>query len=863
MFIKPQPIIDNRKNAIIAFLIFLTTLIVYSLTLARSLSFWDAGEYITCSSILGIPHPPGNPFYILLGRFFTIFGFKFPHAQVVNFLSGLMSALAVMFTYLFTVKLVSMLYKDKKDSFYVYLSGIIAAVYTGYSFTFWTNGIEAEVYSGLAFIITLIVWLTMVWVEKSDNLSHLNILLLIVYIFFLGFGIHQTSLQIAPAVLFIVIYPLLKKNIKSTKFWYRLFIYTFILILVYIVFIQIGKAIQVPALSKYVLALGFLMILFYHLRDRIPDKVWMYALLFIFLGISTHFFLMIRSAHRPFINEGYPHNIELFTDYILRRQYGTTNMFIRRASFLYQIKDQFLNYFSWQFFNAETISNWLKIPGMLVQNISNLIVALFGIGGAYYHFKKNKHSFAYLFAFFFMASLAMVFIMNLSDTEVRERDYFFVTAYNFWTVWMAIGSIGLIEFLRKKSKVLGYIMLILALGLPLFNFASQYHIHDRSKEYVALGYGQNILNSVDKNAIVFTNGDNDTFPVWYAQAVFDPALEEHIPPSYEKLPRDLDNVIRTYQTQPTETTVALIQQAMEFKNEQCHGIRKDVSIANLSLLNTPWYIKQLRDKEGIEFNIPERHIDLCQDSPASVLYPRQIDRDIELKIKGQIPGNEFTVTFKKGTILYVKDLAVLQIIKDNYGKRPIYFAVTTPDVVGFEEHLQNEGMVDRLVPTKGNNQYDLERLITNIDSIYTYRSIFDNTVYKDHNMKRLLNNYGAAFMRASRIFYSTQDYGNAILYMEKSLDFIEGKQRFYYGLSQLYLEAADVLIENNENEAAFAHLENALYYNRYDPGLPQEIFLATTRSGTPEKGINLLKKMAQYQDTTIVNSYIEQLRNMQ
>ena len=136
MVLKPQPVIDNRKNSIIAFAVFLTTLIVYSLTLARSLSFWDAGEYITCSSIFGVPHPPGNPFYIILGRFFTIIGLNLPHAQVVNFLSSLFSDLAVMFTYLFTVKLVSMLYTDKKDSLYVYLSGLIAALYTGYSFIY-------------------------------------------------------------------------------------------------------------------------------------------------------------------------------------------------------------------------------------------------------------------------------------------------------------------------------------------------------------------------------------------------------------------------------------------------------------------------------------------------------------------------------------------------------------------------------------------------------------------------------------------------------------------------------------------------------------------------------------------------------
>ncbi len=157
MYLKPQPFVNKRHNLIIGLLVFLGTLLVYYLTMARSLSFWDAGEYITCSSILGVPHPPGNPFYILLGRFFTILGFSIPHPQIINFLSSLFSALAVMFTYFFTVKFITMWLENQKEAYIAYIGGFIAATYTAFSFTFWTNAIEAEVYAGLAFILNL-VW---------------------------------------------------------------------------------------------------------------------------------------------------------------------------------------------------------------------------------------------------------------------------------------------------------------------------------------------------------------------------------------------------------------------------------------------------------------------------------------------------------------------------------------------------------------------------------------------------------------------------------------------------------------------------------------------------------------------------------
>jgi len=565
--------------------------------------------------------------------------------------------------------------------------------------------------------------------------------------------------------------------------------------------------------------------------------------------------------HRPFINEGYPHTIKLFTDYVLRRQYGVVSMFQRRATFWYQFKDQFLTYFSWQFFHAETLSAAIKVPELFLQFLANLLVTFLGFGGAYYQYKKNKHAFAYFFSLMFMTSIAMVFVMNLSDAEVRERDYFFSTAYNFWTVWMAIGSIGLIDYFRKKNKAVTAIIAVVLLLLPIVNLSSQYFIHDRSREYVALDYGQNILNSVEKDAIIFTNGDNDTFPVWYAQAVYDPAAQEYIPPNKDSLLTDVDNRIYEPSVQPTELTKANIARAMEFKNQQCMGIRKDITIANLSLLNTPWYIHQLIDHEGVEFNIPDSHIDLCQDNPKSVLYPKQVFKDTKLTIKGVIPGDQFSITIPKGTILYVKDLAVIQIIKDNYGKRPIYFAVTTPDAIGFEKHLRNEGMVNRLVASEGKDQFDMERLITNIDSVYSYRAVMDDTVYKDKNMKRLLNNYGAAFMRTSAFAHSQHDYDNAIKYMEKAIDYLEDKSRYNRGLSRLYLEAGYSMLESDEIDKGFSYLDKAVYYDHNEEDLIPAIYQAAVYTEEYDRGIQILAKLIPYQDSTVVNTYIEKMES--
>jgi hypothetical protein len=840
MVLKPQPeLIKKKYHNISALFVFLFSLVVYISTLPRTLQFWDSGEYIACSSILGVPHPPGNPLYILLGRVFSIFSFDYSHAAAVNFLSAVFGVFAVLFTYYITVKLVTMWEYRKGQSYFPYLAGICAALFTAFSNTFWINSLKGEVYSGLAFIINLSILITFIWVEKSRKFSHQNYLVLVLYLLFLGIGIHQTSLQIAPALLFIVVYPYIKENIKTGGFWVKVGIYMIILIIVYLIFQEFGKVWDLPELPKYMFAIGLSLIVYFYMKDKVAPSAWWLAILFITIGFSTHLFLYIRSGLRPFINEGHPHTLRMFTDYILRRQYGPTSFFIRRASLVYQFRDQLLTYFSWQFFNAEILSQWLRIPQAVMQVLSNLLVTILGFSGVIYHYKRNKHSFFYLLALFIMASFAMVFVMNLSDAEVRTREYFFVTAYNMWAIWMGIGVIGLIHLVKKKWRYLQIPVIIILLSLPIINLASNYQINNRSRDFIPAGYGQNILNSLEENAIIFTYGDNDTFPSWYAQAVWDPVITEHIHPARN--------------VQPTERTERLIAEALEYKEDQCEGIRLDVSVANLSLLNTPWYIKQLRDLEGIKFDLPDEHIELCQESPRSALYPRRVPQDTSLRIRGNTPEEDFTVTFPAGSILMTKDLATIQIIRDNYGKRPIYFAVTVPEVPGFAPYLQNEGMVDRLVPTSGRNQIDIERLVTNIDSIYNYIGVFDETVYKDLNTRRLLNNYGAAYFRASQYYHNLNDYEKAVDFMVRGIEFVDGKERFYPGLAQLLTEASYQAVDDDNIERSFEYIEQAIQYDPTETDIIYTIQSIASYTGEFEKGIALLESLKQYQDQRGVN----------
>lgn len=794
--IRPQAIVPQNHNRILAGVLFALTLVVYVTTQARTMSFWDSGEYATCISILGVPHPPGNPFYILFGRaMVALFGWLVPHSVIAAFISCLSSAFAVMFTYLITVKLVSML---KVQAWEAMFAGAVAALYAAFSFTFWMNAIEAEVYSGLVFFVNLILWLTLIWVEKSHDYDHQNILLFIVYLFFLGFCVHQTALQIAPAVLFIVVYPLLREGRTKENFWLKVIGYTIAILAGYFIFGAIGNSMNLDDFDKWGFGLVALIILAYELRDVFSKQYWLMSIGLVFLGLSSHIYLMVRAADRPFINEGHPSTISSFWDYIMRKQYGNTSFVVRRGSFWGdQMNHHFLRYFGMQWFPQGILAPIVNMGQELGKGIGNLFIFLIGIAGAYFQRMRNRHSFNYFFVVILLTTIIMVFVMNLSNAEVRDRDYFFVVGYNMWAIWLGIGSLAVISLLRKKA--VKYALAALLILLPIGNMISQYHVHDRSNEFIALDYGLNFLNSLEENAIIFTNGDNDTFPLWYAQAVADPFAQEHIYPAQDVM--------------PSAKAQEAIQRAMEYKNSCLKGIRKDVSVANLSLLNTPWYIRQLRDKEGILFSYPDDKID--------DLTISRLQNSLEVRgtpaSGGFILSLEETPAWRPNESFYrISDLAVMQIIKDNFGHRPIYFAVTCESYIGFEDYTRNEGMVARLVSTRAKDQENIPRLLKNIDEVYDYRSIDDARVFKDENMRRLVLNYGSGFVRAASHFAEQGDFERAASYIERGRIFIDDEIKLTEFYTTFYSGNKDwEKLDRFVDDVIFKHPEGWRIYISY------------------------------------------------
>jgi hypothetical protein len=205
-------------HKIFAASVFLISLIVYFLTVQPSVSFWDCGEFIASAYSMQVPHPPGTPFFLILGRLFAMIPFVDNIALRINTISILSSAFTVLFLYLAAVKLIINYLKKEPETLIeritLYASSAIGALSLTFSDTFWFNAVEAEVYAHSTFYIAIVTWLLMVWNEKSEEEGSEKYLILIFYLIGLSTGVHLMSVLAIVSVVMVVLF---KKYISDDK----------------------------------------------------------------------------------------------------------------------------------------------------------------------------------------------------------------------------------------------------------------------------------------------------------------------------------------------------------------------------------------------------------------------------------------------------------------------------------------------------------------------------------------------------------------------------------------------------------------------------------------------------------------------
>ncbi len=760
----------HKRNRLIAAAVFFIAFIVYLKTVSRTVSFWDCGEFIATSYILGVPHPPGAPFYTLLGRIFSMLPIPGEIAFRVNLMSVFVASATVLLIYLCVVRLLSTWLDPREgvDQAAIFGGGAVAALSTAFSFSFWSNATEAEVYGLSMFITLLAFWLALCWDDAHKGRTSDRLLLAIAYLFGLGAGVHLQCLLTVPGILILLFTDLMEDRPLGEQ----------ILIAVGLILTPF-MAILLPIGFTFLIGLAILVALMILRPTWRNPWFWICGVLIAGLGYSTYYALVIRSGLNPVIDMNNPETWENFKSFLARQQYGTHNIFPRRGDFLdYQLNIH-IKYFLQQFpyFDVFTGSFRRAVSVYGPQAYETLkfsvIPLLFGIGGALYHAVKDWKRFAAVFAMFALMGIGLVLYLNMPDPEPREREYIFVGAYTFFGFWIGIGAAGLIAALGRGlvSVPLTGLAACLALLLPAGILAKNLYFQDRSGSYIAHDYAYNILQSCEPNAILFTNGDNDTYPLWFLQYV--------------------------------------------------KGIRTDVRVTNLSLIKTPWYIKQLRD---IEPKIPIK-LNNQQIHDEATARPWRDPKDMAiagLSIKADdIPSAQYFSgnTNQRVSVIETHTVMIWWIIQQVNWERPIYFAVTVPshNMAGLRPYLSMEGMAYRLVKSRATGQFDPKRTARNMLNTYRYRGVADSTVYKDPVARRLLGNYLVIFNGLVQANIQGEDYEDAFQVLQQAEKFIPphalDPPESWNLLSEYYRTLAIKFAEVGQAKPALASMEELLRLN--------------------------------------------------
>ncbi len=399
----------------------------------------------------------------------------------------------------------------------------------------------------------------------------------------------------------------------------------------------------------------------------------------------------------------------------------------------YQLNWMYLRYFMWNFVGRQngeqglyawdpTSGNWISgidfldknrigsvkdMPDFMKNNPARntyyFIPLLLGLLGSFFHYSRRPRDFAALLVLFIITGVGIIVYSNQPPNEPRERDYVLAGSIFTFTIWIGLAVAALFTRLNEALKFPSVPAAVAALGLsltaPILLVTQNWDDHSRAGHYAARDYASNFLNSCAPNAIIFTYGDNDTYPLWYCQEV--------------------------------------------------EGIRPDVRVVNLSLIAVDWYIEQLRrkvnDSPPIDLIIPQEQLRGYKRVQVPFFNPRGENKEMSLTdllrfigedrpvpaqggrdFDSYVPTNQVyipidkkamianglldpnepnavdTIRFSLGdrSFLIKDDLAILNIIAANIHKRPIYWAVTVRDekILGLNNYLQLEGLALRLVP---------------------------------------------------------------------------------------------------------------------------------------------------------------------
>ncbi|MEL7119622.1 MAG: DUF2723 domain-containing protein [Bacteroidota bacterium] len=445
---------------------------------------------------------------------------------------------------------------------------------------------------------------------------------------------------------------------------------------------------------------------------------------------------------------------------------------------------------------------------------------LFGLLGLFYQSRKRTDDFIGLLALFIITGIGIIIYSNQPPREPRERDYVLVGSFFTYSIWIGMAVIALFEILKKRVKLSGTISAALAglviLIAPILMGTQNYDDNSRMLTTGARDYANNFLQSCEENAIIFTYGDNDTYPLWYAQEV--------------------------------------------------EGIRTDVRVVNLSLIAVDWYINLLRrkinDSPAIDFTIDQE--DLRGRKRIQVLYYGDGQNDPEMSASDFLKfiGDDHPLPLQDGSktesymptknvylpvnrqqmlssgmvgiedtanivsripfnlsnknYIFKDDLAVMDIITSNFGKRPIYFAVTCrPEkFLGLQNYMQLEGLSLKLVPVRstsdpvysivGYGRVDEDKVYENVMNDFKWGNFDKYDLFVDDSYAPSIQSHQLAIRRAAVAFINKGENDKAVGLLDKYFASFP-HMNFPYDYRAMYM--IQVYVQAGAYDKAKPHME--------------------------------------------------------
>jgi hypothetical protein len=479
--------------------------VVYLATLAPDVTFWDAGEFIASARSLGIPHPPGTPLFVLLLNLWAHLFFFLPYAVACNLLSAVCTAAAALLT-AFLVGRGPRLERGRNDGWYA-LGGALCA---GAMSSVRLNATETEVYAASLALVAV----TLVTADQAGRTASPRWRVLTAYLIVLAVPLHLSALIAAPVAVYLA-----ASNEDGLVDWQT----ALALAGVFLAAVGIGRV------SPWFTGLGVVVValspiagqMWRSIPRQTPGPV---RLLFVAaIAASAVLVLLVRARHDPGINQGNPATWHSLAAVLARRQYDVPGLWPRTAPLWLQIANWF-EYADWQ--SALSLG---PTPIPTIPRIAATIVfALLGLVGAAAHHAADRRRWRATLLLFLLGSLAVVLYLNMRASpsfgwgflpanairEARERDYFFVLSFWAWGLWAGYGAVTIAQRLRVRPL---FGVLVAALPIAL-NWSAVTRRHQPEAE-VPRRLGDALLSSAPSRSVLFVDGDNDTYPLWFLQQV--------------------------------------------------------------------------------------------------------------------------------------------------------------------------------------------------------------------------------------------------------------------------------------------------------------------------------------------------------